>query len=487
MNHKAIKRITLSILFILLLPYALLLAFGFKLSRVPMHELLNVLINSCLQATASSVFIVVFAVFGLLGFLSLKPGLFSHLCPKIVVLPSFLPALFVATSFMSALSSYKLPLYGFWQVVAVHTIVSSGLIGNLLWVSILTSKTGLFDLAHSLNLSRPNFWFKVLLPNLRHEIFSLWAFAFSLCFTSFTVPHLLAPTQALSFDVFIFQKLRLDADLGQALSLCFFQVAFMFLFLKFLKPQSQDSAVMGRTSQSLNRYALTFAIWPLVIVSATLVLSQFVQFALALKNATQIPWLSLQPAILGTLVVGCVSFCLSLGLLSALSFSAYSEKLRGWLLTYIAPSGIVVGLLVWMLTAGENSLFWIIVSFNLIMMCTLYRMGLHSKLENLQQDIQLARSLGVSLKESYFKVVLPQTLPIIFSLSGVVAFWSVGEYTLSVVIAQSDITLSLWIKSMLKAYQFESAAILNLMILTLGFLLYLLGERLSYVANKKLN
>jgi ABC-type Fe3+ transport system permease subunit len=109
------------------------------------------------------------------------------------------------------------------------------------------------------------------------------------------------------------------------------------------------------------------------------------------------------------------------------------------------------------------------------------------KLETLQRQYEMAELLGASPYLIFKKIVFPQVFGVIVFLGGLSAFWAFGDFSISVLLAPNDFTLSLMVKSLLSSYRLELASFYSFIVLALGAVLFLVIMGLGHVANKKLN
>ena len=223
--------------FVLVLPAVIILGYGVELeldlfSKIFSQDTSKVLIATIQQSAVSTLLSLGFGVLTVLCFWNL-PLKTQYRTKNLLLLPSVLPSLFVVVAVGSFGDLMDWGLYGFWGVVFAHTLINSGLVAVGLHVATharaLPLQQGLIEGASPMRLRRV--WLKLMSA----ELTSLGFLVFSFCFTSFSIPVLLAGAKPLSFEVYIFQQIKITGSyIVLPFVLAFCSYCFFWSFREFL-------------------------------------------------------------------------------------------------------------------------------------------------------------------------------------------------------------------------------------------------------------
>ena len=86
---------------------------------------------------------------------------------------------------------------------------------------------------------------------------------------------------------------------------------------------------------------------------------------------------------------------------------------------------------------------------------------------------------------TFKKIVFPQVFPSILFLSGLGAFWAIGDFAISKIIYGKSVTLALHIGDLVGAYKLELANLLVFLLLFLGLIVFTIFREMKYVISKK--
>ena len=422
--------------------------------------------NSFIQATGSSFVAVGAGLFLLLGLLRL-PMRIRALFSWALLTPSFFPPLFLLLSFMSWIQPFPM---GWIGIVLIQGFMNAGLISVLLLQVVEAQLAGLSEAALVMGAGRGLF--------LRHcaslvfpEILSLGLFVFAVSFASFSIPLVVGGGNSTNIEILIFEKIKISAQWGQALSLSVIQllivVGFMFL------PKSTWRREVGR-AVDLRAWGSSVC---LAVVGAYLMMfwaPLVVHLSSGVSAINSMPGLwdeileLLVPSLLVAFFVGL--FCLCLFLFFALGFpeNRVPSFLRGWL----APSTALLGF-AFLFFSDKNIWFSYVFALTLIFFPIIYRLGMDRGLESLTGQIEIARTLGANDLLIWRRILIPQVWSLACILSGVASLWALGEFALGRMILGGPKTLALLSQSLLASYRIDAGLGVGTLILLCGSLMFL--------------
>lgn len=495
MNHEPVRieRSTgqyLAAAFILVLfcsPILFLFLSGVTPSSPFTDEALSVFGFTIFQAALSAMLAIALGVMGAYGLAAAEirfGRMNGKLLGALAVLPNVAPVLL----FLLAVLKFLPMLRGLPGIIVVHALLNIGLVSASVTRLFREKVAGIADLAWVEGTTRLKFAVRVVWPTLRSELATIFAFVFALCFSSLAVPLVLGGSSATTTEVLIWQRIRINGDFASGLGLAFLQLASI-LVLTFLLRRKTDSV---KTPGAQLAQPLLASLWGLPIVlfpSALLVASMFDR-----------PWVGAmqffeQDVLAAELVrgfLGSAFIALSSGMLVAflLLKIAYVDPRGAWrkfLLGYVAPSSVITGfsiLMIWRET-GAATYFKIIFALALITVPAFYRLYWDAALEGLRGQRLVARSLGASAWLTYRRVVLPQLISPVCFIAGLASLWAWGDFAMSRVIAERDITLAMTIQSLMGSYRFDMATFLVWILLFGGAATFFIFEGAGRVFNKK--
>jgi ABC-type sulfate transport system permease component len=112
---------------------------------------------------------------------------------------------------------------------------------------------------------------------------------------------------------------------------------------------------------------------------------------------------------------------------------------------------------------------------------------LTQKLNSLEEEIESVALLGARPAKIFLHGVFPQILPQVSLMSGLAAVWAMGDFAMARVIAGADMTLAMWVQSLVDQYRWDMALVLSWLILLTSFGVFSFFWSLSYVSHQKLN
>ena len=392
-----------------------------------------------------------------------------------------MPVLFVVIGTLNVIPS----LSGMGGIVFVHTLLNTGLVAvslSRLWLE----KIGrLSELAAVEGAGRWLFIRHVVAGLLANDLALIALFVFLLSWTSFAVPLLIGGSRATTFEVLIYENIQAYSTWPQALWLSLTQTIFIFSI----------SWPLKRTDiQTVSRFArIPHLEWSpgLLVVIAPLIL-MLASFARGLILGWDTLWIQimtgeLMQPLLASVGVAFVTGGLTLALLLFVSAIFPENRLRQFLVGYLSPGAVLSGfalLIVWRAT-GIATFFKISVGLGLLFLPAFYRLRWDQLLGGLRGQVTVARTMGASRSLIFFDLVVPQVWPQACRLAGLAAVWAWGDFALSSVVSEREVTLALVARGLVGSYRIENAAALVWVILLGASLTYLIFEGLSYVGRPR--
>ena len=362
----------------------------------------------------------------------------------------------------------------------IQGFVNSGVVGVFLARIFEQKIAGMAELCWTESASKLRF-FTQALRVVRKDILSILFFVFVVSFCSFSVPLIVGGGKGTTLEVLIYEKVRISSDWGGALILSFLQSLILFLFsLVKLKPTLKN---VGRTqkmqllqSRSAVAILILFCLFfcGFLIKGIFLGWSQFLQ----IPGLWQICVQALPVSFALSLLTGALVFIFLL-----LTAYGKNDLLQRFLSGYVAPSTALIGF-AFLLVPTTHEIFaylkWIS-AFVILVFTGLYRMGWNQSLSALQKQLQMARSLGAEEWMIWKEITIPQVSSQAGLLAGIASLWAMGDFALSKMIFEQDLTLGMLAQSLMSSYRIEAALALSGLILAVGFLNFLLMAGLGRV------
>jgi thiamine transport system permease protein len=402
------------------------------------------------------------------------------------LLPNFLPNLFILIGLMSLIDPFPMGSIG---VVIVHAFINFGLCGVILKEVIKTKLSKLSDVAFILGAGRWHFNSRVLWPLIRKDILQVFFLVFVTAFSSFAIPLVVGGGKGINLEILIFEKMKIYNDWSTAVVISGVQSLLLFAFslanfnantVVDVNPHLQSRFLESR----LSFYVFTFfyliffysyfsGVWEGI--------SSWSDFELYSEEIIR--------GVFGTLAISFGVGCAILVLLMVITRLHQTNWFHRFLNGYIAPSTALVGFA--FLVVGPNSsvfvLLKIILGLALSYVIYLYKMGYGNYLIELGRYKEKAGLLGANENLIFWKVLFPLTYKRMFLYSGIAAFWATGDYGISKMIANRDISLALLSETFLSHYRIGFSSLLSFVLLVLGLLVFLAFRGVQIVVGRKIN
>ena len=184
-----IKRLQFLIVIFFISPFLVLFFNLFKphaIGNFDFEELFWSLKNTTIQAGFSAFLSLVTGFFLSLGLLEVaNRKKINTAIDFLFLLPNFLPNLFIVIGLMNLVDPFPMGILG---IVLVHVFINFGFVGILI-KNLIVEKLGRSgELALVLGVSRINFIFKIILPQLKYDFLRIYLYVFTISFSSFAIP-----------------------------------------------------------------------------------------------------------------------------------------------------------------------------------------------------------------------------------------------------------------------------------------------------------
>jgi thiamine transport system permease protein len=478
------KTFRLFFLALFLSPYILLLIHWHQFSLPPSDELLWVFKNSLLQSFLSSALAMALGFWWGRGLLHLQSRLSmaqQRGLEFLLLLPNFLPALFILLIFLSVWTPFPFGLTG---VIVVHGFMNASL-AALFFKDLLKAKLEpIAELCWVEGASLWSFWKKGF-HYLWNDFLWIFAFVFILCFTSFAVPLIAGGGKVMTFELAIYDKMR-NADWNQAVGVAFLQFGFLILFsglplLQTAKQEQRGGETPYLRSQSGAFMAICFSLFWVAVFCW--------QVFVGIGQITHMEglWSAVGAALPLSLMLG---FGVGLLILLFLLFSAFTFPdpwIKRFFLGFVAPSTALIGFVFAFMTpwlSMSDYARWLL-AFSILIFASLYRWGWIQRLESLRGQIQVAQTLGANAWFTFRKIILPQSLDLACRLAAVAALWGLGDFALAKIVISRPATLALIAESLMSSYRIEAAMTVTAVILLAGAFLFLVFQGVENVIRRK--
>lgn len=486
MKFRPVIRALIGVLMIL--PLALLIAKSGFPELPPAARLLSAIVYSACQSFLSTLASLALGFVGAIGLCALPAGKRLNLSEAVILLPAWMPPLFVILSTLSAVSYWTSFPFGLGGVVLVHAVMSSGLVAVALGRLFRTRLGGQVELAWLEGASRWRLLRVGVWPQIRRDVGLIAVVVFGMAFTSFAVPLIVGGLRASTLEVFIYQELHSGKGLGVAVGVGLIQMWLLSLLAIWASGGSTSAAATTRNLRVLGSPAALAV--PLGVTAALLGASGWSWLA-GFSDFQSWPELKneLGPALLNTALVSIGTGTSVVVLIAGSAFALPHRAFRRWLLGYSMPSTVLVG--VALMAVGPSTGPWvigkIIGGLSLIFFPPLYRWLADGAIASLKSQVNMARTLGASWGRIWGEVIIPQISKELGLIGALAALWASGDFALSAMVAYQDLTVAMLIDELMSSYRLELATWLMAPMLLVGFGCGLLFFGAGHVTSRKLS
>ena len=479
--------LSLSLIIFLLLP---VLIFFFKISSFQWpnsEEWTNVLINTGLQASFSTLLPILLGIPGALGLMAFSRSKYIRLLECFCLLPAFLPPLVIVLAYVNVWEWFERFSYSLKSVIFIHALMNTGLASVFLYHLFCTQSQHLSSWAYLHKISRWHFLKVLILHEYKIDIALLFILIGAFCFTSFSVPLLVGGVDGQTLEVLIAEKLKNPDHWSEALAL--FGIEFLFLFILFISLYRREKKPLINIK---NKNILVLPTPPLLffaIFPSTLLCIGLLDLGWLVQLWQNWPIIR-SPVILSTLQTFLTGMGTGILALLFLVWTAFCQRhffLRQFLIAYAGSSTAFMAF-VFLLTGGEG-FFWTwckwIIGLSLLFLPALYRFMGEPVIRRLERQIKVASLMGVSWINIFLHIVLPQCIKSFLFLAGIASFWACGDFAYSGIVSSEYQHLAMLIQDLFSSYHFELATILIWLLLSIGFLCFSLFAGVALVFYKK--
>ncbi len=473
-------------LIFLLFPYAILIFKLNSLGSISMDETLWALKNSLLQASLSAVGSLLLGFSMTLGFFSLQRALgpkhrLLKLFQFLLLLPTFLPPLFILLILLSMLNPFPLGIPG---VVLAHVLINAGLVCLVLKTLVEKKLRVLLEESFIYGISQVQF-LGMAWGVLRRDLLSLFSFVFILCFSSFSIPLILGAGKVSTLEILIYEKIRISGNWGEALSLSLLQIGLLFLLSIFSPPVRNQLFGRGQEIHLLGSFSgLIFLMLYCLGLPAFFLFMSLSSWG----EVFRIPglWELCLEVIPLSLVLAISVGLLVLGLLLLIAYNSPDRKLHRLIQGMVSPSTALLGLSLLFFYPGDPSWNlgrWVF-GFSYLIFASLYRWSWDQELSGLENQIYVAETLGASRSLIFREILFPQLIEPACRIAAVASLWALGDFALGKILIGKTLTLSLVIESLMASYRIQAALSLLALLFLMGSFCYLLFWSLAYVSRR---
>lgn len=401
--------------------------------------------------------------------------------------PQIIPPLFVILSLMSLAQFFDLSHQGLFWVVVAHTLLNAGLFAVTFYVYVRDRLSSYLEVARALGATGIQRHYRVTLPLLVPLLIPNFLLIFILCLLSFSIPFVLSGGVVTSLEVHLFRLVRSEGLWGMAVLYSFIQSFVVFgcaTIFWLMSPKWKINEIPKDQYFNVSSSWAFLALMPLVSLLFFWVFDSLsVLFDSSMRNfLLEILWSqSTLVAFLNTLILALLVFSLQLLLSVLVTYGSYSKVLDQFFHGYMAPSIAVLGFSFVLLPDFEEAGAFLktALCFSLVTFPVLFRWQLLEKWKGLRNQTEVARVLGASQSECFWRVIWPQVKENVFYLSLMAGVWSLGDFAVSSFFLSPNETLSLIVVDLLNKYRVEVAGFISLILFTFGVSLFYIGRGVS--------
>ncbi len=467
----------------------------------------QILMFSIQQSGLSALLSILFAIpiARTIHFMPQLPGrlVFLRLC----LLSFIMPTLVLVTGLVALLgrSGYITPLLSEdWNLYGLNGILLAHIYLNMpLAVRVLSQQLGHIPdtgwrLAQQLKLSPWQSFLKVEWPAIKSSLLMLSAFIFVLCFNSFAVVLALGGGPgSTTLEVAIYQALKYDFNLSEALTLAWLQFALagsIFLLMAKLGKLNWLSADTGHQrwlptwpKYQQHAYRILYCLVWLLLLSPVLALLPTILSV----NWETFNWITLFTSALRSLALALTSALLALLLTWYLlqpirsTYRHQQEKFRvilQWLATHtlVAPAMVLsTGLYIYLLPRTDldsSGIFWLITLNALLLIPFIFGQLKPRLIQFDQQYALLSENLKLTPKQRLY-ILWPFIRPALISSFSLAVLLALGDVAVFSIFGDSDWSTLPWlIYGYAGSYRMAEAALASLLLLLLCIALIYLFE-----------
>ena len=313
---------------------------------------------------------------------------------------------------------------------------------------------------------------------------------FMFCFLSFVIPLFLGGYQWATLEVALYEKIKIKGDWSEGMAIAAFQI-FILFFISFSLTRLKDFKnyeLLGKGKVQWlalpSLLLLPFFLFLLApLIGLFLPLTQIVASDMSLFLIQDANIRSSMNSIIVALGSGGI-FVLVFQLLLVYSLPRWVMRL----FTHLASAPMIfIGFALFFIgspsyLSGLVKIFW---GYFLVFFPVTLRLYLNSALSELEPFKDISKLYGISRFHYWRRVVFPLQGSKSFLYGGVIAFWTVGEFSLPSFLFLKNQVLAQKVYEFYGNYRFHEAGLLNLFLLFIGLVIFSLFLGASYAIDKK--
>lgn len=465
-NSKSrIIQTLLAILFIsfFLMPFLFLIIQSSDFIWPDNEELLWAIKNSLIQSVLSASLTVLFGFIVSFGLQRYSNKYFESL----FLFPSFVPALFVILFFLEVFEPF--PRNNF-AVAILQMYIYTGLVAVSFKRSQQIIWPGLIRQAMVMGMTRWRFVFHTL-SAFKSEFISNWSYVFITALTSFNIPLIIGGNHGTNLEVLIYEKLRIEGDWRQSISISFVQVIIVFLstvfFVKGKKISLENTKIFKNNilSQTEKKWIGSGFVFGISLIVYFLFVVFLGMAILKIFFISPQVWNLVQPAqdFFGKSLFLCLisSGLTAVGLLFYVALWPNSI-LKKFFKSYLPPSSVLLGISAFFWPFGTEGwgLEWKYVLVTVLLgFPFLTKLSWESELEKLYRQLEVSETMGVSKWSWLVNISWPQVLPKICDLAFLQSVWIAGDFALYKMVVNQDKTVASYMSTLMSSYRIDAAMV----------------------------
>lgn len=449
-----------------LLPYVFFLKYFDLKFDLNFSELIWAVKNSLIQSVTAAVVCTLVGFIMALGIFQAAPKWQSGLL-KLVLLPQILPALFSILIVLSIIDPFPMGHIG---VILIFIVVNVGFVTFQFYNSIQQKISSFAVISEIYGIQKLSFFRKILLPILSPDFKLNFFFVFLFCLSSFSIPLVAGGGKGTNLEVLIFEKIFIDQNWTVACSLMIVQalmvVAISATFLKNksylageLKPHRFLKSKVGLffVLCYLGFYLLGYGYSIVKSIGALEFLSEYL---------TEVLDATVNSLLLLLFVLGAGYLMLWAWVLD------FIKRLKhNFAIHLISVSTVLVGFSLYLFFPQTKFYDWfkIPLAFLVLFFPSLYKMFAEKKLDQIKNQILVAKIYRISLFQIVNQIILKQIkAPLLMSIS-LLTIWSLSDFAILRSLGSQTTTLGLLSQSFLLSYRLDVAFVISFYILIVWF------------------
>ncbi len=439
--------------------------------------------NSLIQGLISSALCILGGVLFSRGLQKISDSMRARL-RFLALIPMLLPSLFSVLVAMNVLWIFP---YGHWGVIFVYVLIYLGYATFFIYDCQQKQLNQLGFLAEVYGLNRWSFFRRVYFKLMQMDLFSLFIFIFTCTLASLTVPMMAGGGRGTNFEVYLYEKIYLDAQWSSAAVLLLFQLLAMLILSRFVGrahfSEKQLAYIPSRYLSS--KTSLYFFVAYLLVYFIPISIQMLRSIVEADLN--QIFVTEILNGLRGSLQVYLGLIILFFLFVFKMSFYYFYGLRMSYFRVFQNMSAVVVGfasLIFWPKTGFAFSYFSVLFCASFIYFLGLYFTYFDPIFRKMQDSFLTAQIYHIPFRTVFKKIIWPQIkkpfsislglLALIVSMDFVFVFVSGATYT----------TLGTVFESYLSSYRMSMALVVAAVGIVFSLLVYLL-MRFVYVDDKK--